>query len=415
MDKISNNHFFNFLKQPFNVHNKRAEVAQSPLDINKPENSNVSFNGNGVIAAKVVFQSISRQFNTEQTVTKTSEQDVGSAKNSLFDVESVVNTIFDFVSNGIEKAKANGADDEQLNAMFEQAREGVNRGLDEALAELEDISLLTEDIENGVAQTRNIFEEQLGNLKQSYFPEDAIPETQAQQYMGATKAYSESSILELTTKEGDKVSISFNQNQSAGFSYDQSNSDNGFSQSLSLSSFSSKSFSYTVEGDLSDDEKAAIGNLVSQIADVQESFFGNNIEEAYQRVSALNVDFNQISSVSLELTQTQTVATQSYKAIENMDSNIGNLASIKDDIDKVSNFMEQIKALKDDADESLNINNGQLVSLMNAMFKEVFEPSQSSADVFNLFAQQLLQNDDTSQSVKIEEGDIDSENEKTAQ
>lgn len=403
------------MKQPINVHNKRSEVAQGPSHSVRPNNPNVSFNGNGVIAAKIVFQSISRQFYSEQSVNKPAEQRTESTNDSVFDVDAVVKTIFDFVSNGIAKAKESGASDEKLQEMFEQAQEGVNRGLDEALAELEDLSMLTDDIENGVAQTRSQFGENLEQLKQSYFPEESATSEITQRYISAGQTYGESSALELITKEGDKVSISFNQQQGAGFSYAQQSNENSYSQNLSVGAYSSKSFSYTVEGDLSDDEKAAIGELMSQIAEVQESFFSNNIEEAYQRVSALNVDFNQISAVSLELTQTQTIATQSYKSIENLDSGKSNLASIKDDIDKMTSFMDQLKMLREDAQEKFKINNGQLVSLMNAMFTEVFEPNNTSAEVFNRFAQQLLQEDKNSNKADIQVSQRDNINEKTAQ
>lgn len=413
MDKVSKSHFFNFFKQPIHIQNNRGEVTQSPQRTNRANESNVSFNGNGVIAAKVVFQSISQQFNRAETVNNKTTEQVDSSQHSLFDVDEVVKTIFDFVNSGIAKAKDSGASDKELETMFSQAQEGVNRGLDEALTELEELSMLTEDIKTGIAQTRSVFEEKLSNLKENYFSEEASTNIQNQEYISAGQSYGESSVVELVTKEGDKVSISFSQQQSTGFSLSQVNSDNSFTRSLALEAYSSKSFTYTIEGELSDDEKEAIGNLVSQIAEVQESFFGNNIEEAFQRVSAMNVDFNQISSVAFELTQTQTLATQSYNSIANMESEKANLAAIKDDISQLTSFMEQLQNLQNDAEEKFNVNKGQLVSLMNAMFKEVYEPDSSSADVFNRIAKQLLQ-DEVVNDAKPQEVD-EADNEKAAQ
>ena len=52
-----------------------------------------------------------------------------------------------------------------------------------------------------------------------------------------------------------------------------------------------------------------------------------------------------------------------------------------------------LKNLKEQVDQEFNISSGQFVSLMDAMFNEVFEPKASSADVFPSISCKLIASD----------------------
>ena len=60
---------------------------------------------------------------------------------------------------------------------------------------------------------------------------------------------------------------------------------------FAFSGAQSREFSISVQGELSDDERKAISDLLEQVAEVQESFFSNDIEQAFNKVQGLRCRF----------------------------------------------------------------------------------------------------------------------------
>lgn len=91
---------------------------------------------------------------------------------ALFDFEAVTKEVMLFVSSALSNAKARGSNDEELKFMFEQAHVGVGMGIDEAVEELQDFSLMNDGIMSGIDKSRVQITEALEELQQSYFPEE---------------------------------------------------------------------------------------------------------------------------------------------------------------------------------------------------------------------------------------------------
>src|SRR5690606_33124314 len=98
------------------------------------------------------------------------------------------------------------------------------------------------------------------------------------------------------TQEGDRVKIQVSSGQS--FSSDQvkfngsGTSVDGFE--MSFSSFDSLSFS--VEGDLNESELAALNDLFGQVNDVAETFYGGDVEQAFNQAMDVGMNPEQLAS-----------------------------------------------------------------------------------------------------------------------
>jgi len=134
--------------------------------------------------------------------------------------------------------------------------------------------------------------------------------------------YSETMSLQLTTKEGDKVNVDFRQLYAQYQSYSEMQAaEEGptgvryfeSKEALEMTQFE-EHLAFAVEGDLNEDELKAVFDVFEQVDDLANQFFDGNIEKALQQAMELDIDFEQLDSFKLDLTQTEVVATQYQQA-----------------------------------------------------------------------------------------------------
>ncbi|NMM42565.1 DUF5610 domain-containing protein [Pseudoalteromonas arctica] len=223
----------------------------------------------------------------------------------LFDFEEIVKNVLDFVTGAVKKAQANGADNEKLKGMLSDARKGVQTGIDDAYGELKDTGILNDEIEQGIEKSKegifnglDEFEENLFNPKS-----DSISVTQAQ-YL----SLSNNAQYNFTTAEGDEVSISFADafKQQSASSYQRNGQNEGYASASSQSR--ELSFSMSVNGDLNEDEQKAINAMMEDLQNVSKTFFGGDLEQAFEQAQELNLGNEQLVAFSMELKQTKTFA-----------------------------------------------------------------------------------------------------------
>jgi len=113
--------------------------------------------------------------------------------------------------------------------------------------------------------------------------------------------------LELLTREGDRVRVRVFAAESGALSVSQSRVDAGgysaqrYEQQAQQSSRSSLQFS--LEGDLDEEELAAIGDLMAQVNKVADEFFNGDPLKSYQGLQELGFDTAEIAGFSLQLEQ----------------------------------------------------------------------------------------------------------------
>lgn len=134
--------------------------------------------------------------------------------------------------------------------------------------------------------------------------------------------YSESMSLQLTTREGDTVSIDFRQMYSEYQSFrseqaavaDPSGVRYFESKEVMESTAFEERFAFSVNGDLNEDELKAIFDVFEQVDKLTNRFFDGEIEKALEQAVALEIDFGQLQSFQLNLTQTESRAVSYQQA-----------------------------------------------------------------------------------------------------
>jgi hypothetical protein len=130
----------------------------------------------------------------------------------------------------------------------------------------------------------------------------------------AEQTYSSQSLLnqlnlQLTTKDGDKISV----NLLAGSNRAQFHSQDASGIKNANISEQFNQFNFSVEGDLSDQELNDINDFMQQLTQAVGSFFSGDLSSAVKTLSNMNMDGQHISAVDFSL-QSQAIAT--YKTTQ---------------------------------------------------------------------------------------------------
>ncbi len=233
-------------------------------------------------------------------------QQAANDNSSSFDFEKVAENVLGFVKEALLQAKENGADDNTLKNMLYDAKKGIKMGIADASAELEESGLMTDDIKNGIHEANSLLKEGLKDLSEQLV---------AQPVVGIAN-YREASLYNLsnaasfsfTTQEGDQVDIQFNaeylQQNATALRYDANSLDYASSSQESLN----YAFSFAVNGDLNEDEQAAINELMGNLQNVSELFFDGDLEQAFEQALEIGMDTSQLSAFSMNLQRTETYA-----------------------------------------------------------------------------------------------------------
>lgn len=140
--------------------------------------------------------------------------------------------------------------------------------------------------------------------------------------MQSAYSYSQTMRLNLTTQEGDQISVDFRQLYSAYQSYEkQQSAEQGptgakyfeSTSQLQATQFEER-FGFSVNGDLNKDELKAVFNLFKQVDQLANHFYQGNVEKAFQKATEMKIDFSQLKNVELNLQKTETHVTAYQKA-----------------------------------------------------------------------------------------------------
>lgn len=322
----------NYGYTPNNNVNKfnNKEALQQPT-IQSPQES--SLQRGRELAAKVLGDKMAEQLGLPV--------EKKQADKPLFDFDEVIKNVLDFVSGAVNKAKANGADDDKLKNMLADARTGVQTGIDEAVDELKGTGVFNEEMQEGIDKSKEGIFEGLDEFEQTLFnPQPLSVSVSQAQYV----SMSSNAEYKFTTAEGDEVSISFaNAYESKTASgYQQSNNSESFASSSSQSQ--ELSFSMSVNGDLNEQEQDAINAMMEELQGVSKTFFSGDLDEAFEKAQELSLGSEQLVAFSMDLRQTKTVAT--VKSYEQYQPN-----PVKEVADVIAPFNEDLKNAFDQASQ----------------------------------------------------------------
>ncbi|WP_263141094.1 DUF5610 domain-containing protein [Pseudomonas sp. RIT-PI-AD] len=244
-----------------------------------------------------------------------------SGKKEDYTPDKVSDRLLGFIEGRLKSESASGADSEKMQKLLTQARDGIEKGFSEARKILDGMGLLKGQVAEDIDTTYNKIQAGLDNLEKAYGGGSAasVPDTasiSSAAYSERSTAKAQTFDLQVTTKEGDKLRISIAQ-ASSEWSKSASVGDGQNSATASRSgNLQIGAWNVSVEGDLSDDEKASLKDLLNQVQDISNKFYSGDLSGAFDRAMDLQLDGTQLASMSLNLTQSSVrKATDAYSDV----------------------------------------------------------------------------------------------------
>ena len=146
-----------------------------------------------------------------------------------------------------------------------------------------------------------------------------------QRNSSAAVGFSVASELNVRTQEGDLVSLSFSNEQSLSESRTQTQSEEfGSFQEISTTAKAASNYSISVQGDLNEEELAAINKLAAEISPIASEFFSSgefDFDESGD-VLAANLGVLQEVEVSLERTIVAAFSTSTFTQLPEGESGV---------------------------------------------------------------------------------------------
>lgn len=242
-----------------------------------------------------------------------------SLKAEDFTPEKVAERISGFVASGLEAARARGVGEERLQSMYEAAVSGVKKGFEDAREILDNLQLLNGELAEQVKQTESLTFEALDALAPG--TEEVSGALATRKSIIERFQNAEDMELNVTTRDGDEVRISFSRNQNYESGYASASDGQGNSASVfSLSRSEYSEYSFSVSGELDNDEIDALQNLIKDVSSLADEFFDGDVQKAFEQSGSLSFDTSELASMSLDMSYTrQYAAVSRYEQVDQLD------------------------------------------------------------------------------------------------
>jgi hypothetical protein len=229
----------------------------------------------------------------------------------------VAGTVLSFIQLRLEQEAAAGADPERLANLMEQARSGIEKGYGEAREQIEALGLMNPKLASEIDDGFNRIQNGLNKLAEGFLGQPAPAggaEAVSRSGMQVESASRGAFRFEVTTADGDKVSILMEESRYSAVQSRSTSSESGESNSLTAVNASAGRYSFSVEGDLDSGEREAIAGLLEQAQGVAGQFFRGDVQGAFESARGLNLGGEELASFSLNLSSSRTVSTTAYES-----------------------------------------------------------------------------------------------------
>ena len=270
--------------------------------------------------------------------------DLDNSRGNISTARAIAKNVLSFVRNELREARNSGASEEELQNIVNQAREGIEQGFNSAREALQgrlgDESRLDRQIERaynkiqrGLERLDNRFTPNVETTPTEETPnqppvvaegEETAPPSAppvSTSRIEFTKTIevlrSRSFDLSIETQEGDTVTFSIEQFYSKQASKEFVKDENGFSVNVDRQTARGEEISYKVNGDINEQEQAAIDALIKKVDRLADKFYSGNIAGAFRKATRVGIDAEQLASFSLNLQSSKSVEiTKTYKEIQ---------------------------------------------------------------------------------------------------
>lgn len=245
------------------------------------------------------------------------------ARTAPISAESAARNILNSVTLRLQRDISNGADSESLQSRLTAGREGFEKGFGQAVEDLKDLGMLSDEVQAEIDKTYamvtaglDVLGEQIANGEALDFSsvfaadESAAPVTAGtavQTVQTVQQSESRSFSLQLTTLDGDVVTVNVAQAAMRAMTREQS-ADGTATSGVSMNS---KGFEFSVEGNLDEAEFGAISDLMSQLKELSSSFFAGDMGTALAQAQALTYNNSEIAGFDLNLQHSRAQRVQS--------------------------------------------------------------------------------------------------------
>lgn len=270
--------------------------------------------------------------------------------------DKIADRISSFVAMGLENARARGKSEEEVQALYDSAVKGVEQGFKEAKDILDNLKVLNGDIATQVKATEDATFAALEKLSPSR-PAETVSGTGGMTSVAAAERYQKAEDFSLTlkTREGDVVKVNFSRSLDAQSSVAAARDGQGNQAArLDLSRTEKTGYEFSVEGDLNEEEITAIQNLMRDVGQVANDFYGGDVQKAFDQVSNVSFDSKQLASMDLRMSRSEQYSSvQQYRNTQQMEKpeqanagrRLGHLANdLRDSFQKPAlEFLEQAR------------------------------------------------------------------------
>ena len=356
----------------------------------------------------------SQQLSNTQNVSESKKIEQAEATESSradsFNVDELVETIYNFTSSRVAEAQANGATEEEVSALWDEALSGVEKGFGEAKEILEDMDLLDEalamkinsaygQIVDKMEQEKISSDDVSAMVSNAILDETEISDAERNELTGVQRsAADESSVQALNVNErlidklsdlpvvndqklswGGQVNTDYDYYQSQTFSLDIKTSEgdtiqirsavqdasyfesaiSGRSLSAQWTTESSSGYSLSIEGDLNEQELADLDALLAEVNSLANEFYDGSLDKAFEMASSIGIDGTSLSSMNLSLREVESYATSMYE------SNSPSASKVPQGLEPLKEYAEKLIEQQQKWQEQFNSEEGLLAALMN--------------------------------------------------
>jgi soluble cytochrome b562 len=305
--------------------------------------------------------------------------------------EQTADNILSAIQTALESAKSAGADQAELKSILKEGAKGFREGFREAVGTLQSLDQFSGDIRSEIKETKQLVKEGFRELRAEFAPKaknsDELSTTKlgpfvyetpeannigsasnvttsvsaftevssfSQTYAKANRSandgalnlnrdslnssfvveQSRNALIEIETAEGDVVTIDL----AAYFREGSTNS-----QNFSVSDFElDQSGGFSVQGELSNAEFAALDELLNQVDAIATAFFEGDMEQVFARATSIGFDSGQLVGLSMSLTET-TLSAMAVYGSESVSANGRSDASAsRDDLRQIGSYVREL-------------------------------------------------------------------------
>lgn len=155
-------------------------------------------------------------------------------------------------------------------------------------------------------------------------------------------------------------------------------------------------FSFSLQGELDEDELNAIGDLVFQVNELAETFFSGDVEQAFENALNLGFDEQELTGFALQLTRTEQVqVVQAYESVALYDRDVNEIPDAGRAAKPVSDYLEQMLSVFEQSKYALQ-GEADFDKLLSGIINQIEDVKTNdiieAINQFRSFNQRLLNN-----------------------